>query len=54
VSAGGCGDCCGPFGIPPIYAAGGFVLVRQTPEVQEQVVKFLTDLGAYKPYKPAQ
>src|SRR4051794_35190170 len=29
------GSCpgCGPFGIPPIYSAGNFVAVRQTPEV---------------------
>jgi hypothetical protein len=48
-----CADCCGPYGIPPIYVAGNFVLVRQTPEVHERVAKFLTDLGAYVPPKPA-
>lgn len=40
-----CGGC-GPYGIPPIYAAGQNVMVRQTPEVQERVAEFLTDLGA--------
>jgi hypothetical protein len=40
-----CGDC-GPYGIPPIYAAGQNVLVRQTPEVQERITEFLTELGA--------
>ncbi|REK10835.1 MAG: hypothetical protein DWQ37_15450 [Planctomycetota bacterium] len=40
-----CGGC-GPYGIPPIYASGQNVLVRQTPEVQERVTEFLTDLGA--------
>ena len=54
VSADSCGTCCGPFGIPPIYAAGNYVMVRQTPEVQERVAEFLTNLGAYKPRQPAQ
>jgi hypothetical protein len=54
VSGDACGECCGPFGIPSIYAAGGFVMVRQSHEGQEQVAKFLTDLGAYKPVMPAQ
>jgi hypothetical protein len=45
--------CCGPHGIPPIYAAGNYVLVRQTREGQAEVAKFLTDLGAYIPPKPA-
>jgi hypothetical protein len=37
---------CGPYGIPPIYASGQNVLVRQTPDMQERVKEFLTDLGA--------
>lgn len=41
-----CGMGCGPYGIPPIYASGQNVLVRQTPEMQERVKEFLTDLGA--------
>lgn len=41
-----CGAGCGPYGIPPIYAAGQNVLVRQTPEMQERVKQFLTELGA--------
>ena len=47
----GGGPCasCGPYGIPPIYTAGNFVVVRQTPEVQERVAKYLMDLGAYVP-----
>lgn len=48
----GCADCCGPHGIPPIYVAGNYVLVRQTPEVHEQVARFLADLGAYVPPQP--
>jgi len=52
VGAGPCcsGDC-GPYGIPPIYAAGQNVLVRQTPEMQERVAEFLTELGAIEPKK---
>jgi hypothetical protein len=41
-----CGGGCGPYGIPPIYAAGQNVMVRQTPDMQERVKEFLTDLGA--------
>ncbi len=40
-----CGGC-GPYGIPPIYASGQNVIVRQTPEMQERVTEFLTDMGA--------
>ena len=40
------------YGIPPIYAAGNWVMVRHTPEGQEQVAKFLEELGAYKPPAP--
>jgi hypothetical protein len=47
-----CGGCdCGPYGIPPIYAAGQNVIVRQTPEIQERVAEFLTELGALVPKK---
>ncbi len=47
------GPCasCGPPGIPPVYASGQYVLVRQTPEMQERVARFLTDMGAYVPRK---
>jgi hypothetical protein len=41
-----CGNGCGPYGIPPIYASGQNVLVRQTPAMQQRVKEFLTDLGA--------
>jgi hypothetical protein len=41
-----CGNGCGPYGIPPIYASGQHVLVRQTPAMQERVKEFLTELGA--------
>jgi hypothetical protein len=51
--SGGCADCCGPQGIPPIYVSGNYVLVRQTPDVHEQVAKFLEEMGAYVPFKPA-
>jgi hypothetical protein len=54
VSSEGCVDCCGPYGIPPVYVAGSYVLVRQTPEAHERVAKFLADLGAYKPPKTIQ
>jgi hypothetical protein len=48
----GCDCCdCGPYGIPPIFAAGQNVVVRQTPEMQERVAEFLTDLGAIEPKK---
>ena len=49
VSSEGCVDCCGPYGIPAVYVAGSYVLVRQTPEAHERVAKFLADLGVYKP-----
>jgi hypothetical protein len=41
-----CGNGCGPYGIPPIYASGQHVVVRQTPAMQERVKEFLTELGA--------
>lgn len=41
-----CGNGCGPYGIPPIYAAGQNVMVRQTPDMQQRVKEFLTELGA--------
>jgi hypothetical protein len=48
----GCSGCdCGPYGIPPIYASGQNVLVRQTPEMQERITAFLTELGALVPKK---
>jgi hypothetical protein len=40
-------DCCGPYGIPPVYASGDFVLVRQSTDGHERVAKFLTGLGVY-------
>lgn len=48
-----CGDDCGPYGIPPIYAVGSYVMVRQTPAVQARVAEFLTDLGALVPSRKA-
>lgn len=47
-------DCCGPYGIPPIYAAGNYVLVRNSKENHELVAKFLTEMGAYVAVRPAQ
>lgn len=48
-----CGMGCGPYGIPPIYASGQYVLVRQTPAMQERVKEYLTSLGALaEPKKP--
>ena len=41
-----CGMGCGPYGIPPIYASGQNVLVRQTPAMQQRVKEYLTSLGA--------
>ena len=41
-----CGTGCGPYGIPPIYASGQNVMVRQTPAMQKRVKEFLTSLGA--------
>jgi hypothetical protein len=43
---------CGSYGIPPVYTAGNYVLVRHSPEGHELVAKFLADLGAYVPPKP--
>jgi hypothetical protein len=42
-------DCCAPYGIPPVYASGNYVLVRQTVEGQKRVAEFLTQLKAYVP-----
>ena len=48
-----CGMGCGPYGIPPIYASGQNVLVRQTPAMQQRVKEYLTSLGALvEPKKP--
>jgi hypothetical protein len=47
-----CNECCGPYGVPPIYAAGNYVMVRQSTEGHERVAKFLTDLGVYVPPNP--
>ena len=49
-----CNECCGPFGVPPIFAAGNYVVVRQSTEGHERVAKFLTGLGVYVPPKPFQ
>ena len=46
-----CGCECGPYGIPPIYASGQNVLVRQTPEMHERITEFLTEMGALVPKK---
>ncbi len=55
VGGGGCCGCdCGPYGIPPIYASGQNVLVRQTPDVQEEITEFLTDLEALVEPKKAR
>ncbi len=50
----GSGHCCGPFGVPPVFASGNYVMVRQTVEGHERVAEFLTKLGAYVPPKPLQ
>jgi hypothetical protein len=47
VTPDGSAECCGPHGIPPVYTAGNFVMVRQSAEGQARVAAFLTDLGAY-------
>jgi hypothetical protein len=52
VPAGGSCASCGPYGVPPIFAAGSYVVVRQTPEVHERIAKFLTDLGAFVAPQP--
>ncbi len=46
-----CGCECGPYGIPPIYASGQNVLVRQTPDMHERITEFLTEMGALVPKK---
>ncbi len=47
-----CSGCeCGPYGIPPIYASGQNVLVRQTPDMHERITEFLTEMGALVPKK---
>jgi hypothetical protein len=47
------GDCCGPYGIPAVFASGEWVVVRQTPDVHERINKYLADLGALAP-KPTR
>jgi hypothetical protein len=54
VPADGSSAGCGPYGVPPIYSAGNYVLVRQTPEVHARIAKFLTDVGALVPFKPSR
>jgi hypothetical protein len=49
---GGCASC-GPYGVPPIFSAGSYVVIRQTPEAHEQIARFLTDMGAYVAPKPS-
>jgi hypothetical protein len=41
----GSGECCGPYGIPPVYVAGNNVVVRQSPEVHLRIAKLLNDMG---------
>jgi len=50
------GSCagCGPYGIPPIYAVGNSVVVRQTPEGHERIAKYLSDLGVFVPPQVSQ
>lgn len=45
----GSGECCGPYGIPPVYVAGNNVLVRQSPEMHVRVAKLLNDMGVTVP-----
>jgi hypothetical protein len=39
-------DCCGPYGVPPVFAAGQNVIVRQSPEMHDRIAQFLTDAHA--------
>ena len=45
----GSGECCGPYGIPPVYVAGNNVLVRQSPEMHLKTAKLLNEMGAIVP-----
>ena len=54
VPAGPPGEACGSYGIPPIYSAGRYLMVRQTPENQAAIARYLADIGAYVPPKIAR
>ena len=54
VPAGPPGEACGSYGIPPIYSAGRYLMVRQTPENQAAIARYLADIGAYVPPKMAR
>jgi hypothetical protein len=49
----GSGECsgCGPYGVPPIYASGSWVVIRQTRSTHEQIAHYLVELGAVMPTK---
>ena len=49
VPSDGSSDCCGPYGIPPIFASGNNVVIRQSPEMHVRITKFLRDMGALVP-----
>jgi hypothetical protein len=41
----GAGECCGPYGVPPVHVAGNNVVVRQSPEMHLRIAKLLIDMG---------
>jgi hypothetical protein len=45
----GSAECCGPYGIPPVYVAGNNVVVRQSPEMHLRIAKLLSDMGVTVP-----
>jgi hypothetical protein len=42
-------DCCGPYGVPPIFAAGNNIVIRNSAEAHDRIAKFLNDMGVTAP-----
>ena len=42
-------DCCGPYGVPPIFSAGHNIVVRNSAETHVRIAKFLDDMGVTVP-----
>jgi hypothetical protein len=42
-------DCCGPYGVPPIFAAGNNIVIRHSAEMHVRIAKFLDDMGVSVP-----
>lgn len=47
------GTCatCGPYGVPPIYVSGSWLVIRQTREAHALIAEHLIAMGAMLPPK---